>query len=518
MQHTHDNNHTALKTVRFGTARTFSLTIRLAVALLLAVIIACQPRPHDVHQANTLPDIYPDYVDVTVPADIAPLNFAMSDDEVDWLFVEVTGSKGGRLTASGEETDFDIDAWHQLLADNIGGELRVTVTARKEQQWTSYRPFIFHVSTQPLGEWGVTYRRIAPGYSLFGLMGIWQRNLSNFDETPLLLTSQIPGQCINCHTPNRTNPDEYVFHVRGSHGATVIHRKGSYEWLKAKNDTLKGSMVYPAWHPNGRFCAFSTNKTAQMFHMANPKLIEVYDNASDLFVYDTQTHTILIDSLVMKPGWSENTPTFSADGRWLFFTTALQQTYPKGYEQQRYSLCRVAFDVSTGRLGNQVDTLIHARQTGKSVTWPRASYDGRYVMYTQLDYGYFSVWHPEADLWLLDLKTGEARPMDEVNSPRSESLHQWSANSRWFLFTSRRDDGLYTRLYFVSIDEEGKATKPFLLPQRHPKTYYRNLLYSYNTPDFTTRRIDPDTRQMGQRIESGERVPTTVNINKRNTE
>jgi hypothetical protein len=128
-------------------------------------------------------------------------------------------------------------------------------------------------------------------------------------------------------------------------------------------------------------------------------------------------------------------------------------------------------------------------------------------MYAQLDYGYFSVWHPEADLYLLDLKTGESRAMDEVNSARSESLHNWNTNSHWFLFTSRREDGLYTRVYFSSMDEKGKATKPFLLPQRNPKEYYRRLMYSYNTPDFTARPVEVNAREMGRKLESPERIP-----------
>jgi len=131
-------------------------------------------------------------------------------------------------------------------------------------------------------------------------------------------------------------------------------------------------------------------------------------------------------------------------------------------------------------------------------------------MYTQLDYGYFSVWHPEADLWLLDLETGETRLMDEVNSALSESLHNWSSNSRWFLFTSRRDDGLYTRIYLSMLDVQGHATKPFMLPQRNPKDYYTKLLYSFNTPDFTSRPVQSDSRLMSRRILSNQRTATQL--------
>jgi Tol biopolymer transport system component len=368
----------------------------------------------------------------------------------------------------------------------------VTVCAERDGRWTQYQDFAIHVSTDSLGEWGVTYRRIAPGYEFYGHMGIYQRDLSNFDETPLIENTDISKQCLNCHTANRTNPDQYVFHVRGEMGATVISRQGSIEVLQARNDSLGGSMVYPYWHPGGRYCAFSTNKTSQMFHTANPtKRIEVYDSSSDVFVYDTKTRTILIDTLTMRKYWAENVPVFSPDGKWLYYMTAKRQIYPTDYDKEKYSLCRVAFDAETGKLGTQVDTLINTRLTGKSISWPRPSYDGRYIMYAQADYGYFSIWHPEADLWLLDLETGESRAMDEVNSTRAESLHNWSTNSRWFLFTSRRDDGLYSRLYLAHIDDQGRCTKPFMLPQQNPWHYYQQLLYSYNTPDFTTRHQEP---------------------------
>lgn len=248
-----------------------------------------------------------------------------------------------------------------------------------------------------------------------------------------------------------------------------------------------------------------------MFHTANlQKRIEVYDSQSDVFVYDTETRTVLRDTLIMRKYWAENTPAFSHDGRWLYFTTAKRQVYPTDYNQEKYSLCRVSFEEKTGRIGTEVDTLVSAAETGKSVSWPRPSYDGRFLMYTQADYGYFTVWHPEADLWLLNLESGETRPMDEVNSSRAESLHSWSVNSRWFLFTSRRDDGLYSRVYLSYMDKMGKATKPFLLPQRNPKQFYRRLMYSYNTPDFTSKPVDADAQRMVKQLMEKHRTSTNV--------
>ena len=477
------------------------------LTLLVLVIMGCHSKPVDVKEVAELPVIWPDYVGVTIPTDIAPLNFSMADDEVESVDVEVKGSKTGSIHSNGRFADFDIDEWHQLLKANRGGNLIFSVCAEKNGQWIRYRDFKVYVSPYALDEWGITYRRIPPSYEIYSKMGIYQRCLSTFDEDALFENTRTPGMCVNCHTSNRTNPDQYVWHVRGANGASVVSLKGKDELLKAKNETLGGSMVYPYWHPSGRYCAFSTNKTSQMFHTGSNKRIEVYDNASDVFVYDTQNHVAIMDTLLMKKDWMENVPVFSPDGKYLYFITTPTKKYPEEYDKVKYSLCRVSFDETTGKIGHQVDTLVNARTTGKSLSWPRPSYDGRYLMYAQLDYGYFSVWHPEADLYLLDLKTGESRAMDEVNSARSESLHNWNTNSHWFLFTSRREDGLYTRIYFSSMDEKGKATKPFLLPQRNPKEYYRRLMYSYNTPDFTARPVEVNAREMGRKLESPDRLP-----------
>ena len=480
------------------------------LSLLLLLLTGCQSRPQNAVRTDQLPDIYPDYTEVTIPTDIAPLNFSMADDEVTTIDVTVKGAKGGELHTNGAFADFDIDGWHELLEQNKGGQLTVSVYAEKGGQWTAYRDFTIFVSNYPLDEWGITYRRIPPSYQIYSKMGLYQRCLSTFEEKAMLVNTQINGMCINCHTPNKTNPDQYVFHARGANGATIIHRNGKDELLQARNEFLGGSMVYPYWHPKGRYCAFSTNATSQMFLFANKKRIEVYDSKSDVFVYDTETHTILKDTLTMKLLWAENCPVFSPDGKWLYYITAQRQLYPTDYDKERYDLCRVAFDETTGKLGQQVDTLVRAAQTGKSVTWPRPSYDGRYIMYTLADYGYFSIWHPEADLWLLDLQTGETQPITKANSKEAESFHNWTGNSRWFLFTSRRDDGLYTRIYFSSIDDNGKATKPFLLPQRNPKQYDRRLLDSFNTPDFSARHIETDARTMGRHIGSDKRVETVM--------
>ena len=475
----------------------------------LFTFLSCSSRPTDVTQTDQLPPIFPDYAGVTIPVGIAPLNFNVLG-AVDRVDVMVRGSQQGELHANGTHAAFDIDDWHQLVAENRGGTLTVTVCARINGQWIGYKDFHIHVSRYDLGEWGLTYRRIAPGYEVYSQMGIYQRDLSSFDEYTIIDNTETYGMCVNCHTSNRTQPDRFVFHVRGDHGATMVQTSGRREWLQARNETLGGSMVYPYWHPSGQYCAFSTNQTRQAFHVADQNRVEVFDVSSDVFVYRPATHEVITHPLLSTKDWSENCPVFSPDGRRLYFTTCFQQSYPMHYKDEQYNLCRIDFDPETGVFGQHVDTLFNAVAMGKSLTWPRPSYDGRFLMFTLLDYGYFSIWHRESDQWLLDLTTGEARPMAEVNSRESDSYHNWSGNSRWIVFTSRRSNGLYSQLFLASIDEHGHATKPFLLPQENPLKYYDETLYSFNTPDFTKGKVDFDTSAARREIVGDNRTETVV--------
>lgn len=472
-------------------------------------LMGCGSKPSDIERISGTPDIFPDYTEVTIPSDIAPLNFSVKGD-VELVDVTVKGSKGGQIHANGKYADFDVEDWHDLTKENQGGELSVTVIAKTGGKWKQYDDFKIKVSEYPLEQWGLTYRRIAPGYEVYSKMGIYQRDLSRFDEFPIIENTMTNGQCYNCHTSNRTNPAQSVMHVRGEHGATMINKESECTWLKASNDTLGGSMVYPYWHPSGRYCAFSTNQTRQGFHISGEKRLEVFDLSSDLLVYDTEKNEILQDTLLSTKNWSENTPSFSPDGKWLYFTTAYGQDYPMKYKDQRYNLCRIAFDEKSGKFGSQVDTLFNAAAIGKSVTWPRPSYDGKYILFTLCDYGYFSIWHKESDQWLLDTASGESRPLDEINSEEADSFHNWSDNSHWVVFTSRRNDGLYSNLYLTCVDGNGKFSKPFLLPQKDPEEYYTQSLYSFNTPDFTKTKVTVDSREAVKAIMSDERIPTKV--------
>jgi hypothetical protein len=332
-------------------------------------------------------------------------------------------------------------------------------------------------------------------------MGIYERDLSSFDERALIENTQFEG-CVNCHSFNRGNSADMSLHIRGPHGATLLrHDNSPLIAYNTKTDQTLGFCVYPYWHPSGRYVAYSTNATSQLFHSADSNRIEVFDTASDLQVYDVEKNELLLSPILKQDSIYETFPVFSADGRSLYFCAARAflgtqeptsasgiTTVSPGTSHQldsiHYDLCRIDFDPATGSFGNRIETIVDASAQHKSVSFPRPSYDGRFLCYTLSDYGQFSIWHHEADLYLLDLATGESRPMTGANSEDTESFHNWSTNSRWLVVSSRRDDGLFTRPYFCHVDAKGNVTKAFMLPQRNPRRFYRDRFLSFNVPEF----------------------------------
>ena len=463
------------------------------------MLAACSTAVENAKQEATMPQIYPDYVGVTVPVNIAPLCFNMADESAQYIDAVVIDSHGNSLHAQGEESvDFDIDDWHALLGKNGGDSLSVTVSAKYDDGWHTYSAFSIYVSPDSI-DYGLCYRLIAPGYEVWSKMGIYERDLSSFDERALIENTQFEG-CVNCHSFNRGNPADMSLHIRGPHGATLISHNGSpITAYNTKTDQTLGFCVYPYWHPSGKYIAYSTNSTSQLFHSADSNRIEVFDTASDLQVYDVEKNELLITHILKQDSIYETYPVFSADGRSLYFCAA--QAIPEGsykLDSIRYNLCRIDFNPETGTFGDSIETVIDAVAQGKSVSFPRPSYDGRYICYTLSDYGQFSIWHHEADLYMLDLTTKKSTAMDNANSDDTESFHNWSTNSRWIVFSSRRDDGLFTRPYFCHVDKNGVVGKAFMLPQRNPRKFYRDRFLSFNVPDFV---INP-TRFDGRKASS----------------
>lgn len=471
--------------------------MKRSIILIVCLCILSACRPQISGNFGSQPDIFPDYRDVTVPVNIAPMNFEMlSDEGLGWMVV-IRGVSDSLIIRSDDGLiSFRMGQWRRLLQENAGGQLSVEVLEKREDGWYAYLPFIVHISEDEIDPY-IAYRLIPPGYSLWREMSIRQRNLETFREKTIYSNTQGKGNCVNCHSFCDRDPDRLLFHMRAELAGTYIFRDGMQEKLDTKIDQTISALVYPYWHPSGKFVTFSVNRTNQLLHMTDPNRIEVFDEASDVTVYDIDNHQIVTSDLLSSESSFETFPTFSPDGRSLYFCSSKAvEPMPERYKDVRYSLCRIAFDPETCSFGSKVDTLYNAETRGGSVSFPRISPDGRHLVFTLSGYGNFSIWHKDADLYVADLQAGTVKPMTALNSDDVESYHSWSSDSRWMVFSSRRDDGHYTKPYISYVDAEGNARKPFLLPQKDPKKYYGMLMFSYNIPEFVGDRVDLDGREI----------------------
>ncbi len=462
--------------------------------VFLFLLVACREDISSVKTVTVQPDIFPDYKSVTIPSTIAPLNFQFRGD-CEAMDAVIEGKNQETIHVRGTGTiKIPPGKWARLLEENTGDSIRFTLTVRQNGKWTRYSPFLVYVSNDPI-DYSLAYRLIAPGYEVYSKMGIYQRELSTFKQKAILKNTLLPGSCINCHSFRQSDPGQVSLHIRGKNGGTLLMSDGKMKLLNTKTEQTISNFVYPYWHPSGNYIAYSVNKTQQAFHSVNDERVEVLDLASDVLVYDIDHNQAVSCQKLMQDSVYETFPSFSPDGKTLYFCSAEIKKLPDDYQKIRYNLCSISFNPATGTFGNCTDTLFNAAGIEKSVTFPRPSPDGKYIMFTLTNYGNFSVWHKEADLYLLDLQTSKIVPMDNVNSPETESYHSWSSNSRWIVFSSRRTDGLYTRPFLAHIGADGKTGKPFLLPQENPD-FYINLMESFNIPEFVNGKIDINIRQL----------------------
>ena len=424
--------------------------------------------------------IYPDYKEVTVPANIAPLNFRYAMPGV--RKVRTTLDLDGRsLTVRGREVRWPLRRWKSLLADAAGRTLTVRAEALVDgrpvtENWSVY-------VSEELIDGYLTYRLIEPSYQMYNEVSIVERCIEDFSETVISDYRHTDNACMNCHIHGQQRGDYTLYYIRGPKGGAILNQDGRLRKLTLNADGMLSGTVYGELHPGGRFGVFSTNIILPSFHALPGNRMEVYDSASDLTVADFERNEMINLPHIARADRWETFPCFSADGASVYYCVADTLTLPEDIRDVRYDLVRADFDASTGRIGTQVDTVWSGRARQASACHPKASPDGRWLLFTVADYGTFPIFHTESTLNLMDLQTGEVRPLDEIRGDKSDTYHSWSSDGHWFVFASKRGDGQYGKPYFCHLDASGRTTKPFVLPQKSPRFYVYNLK-SFNVPDL----------------------------------
>ncbi len=468
---------------------------RCTVLCLIALLTACNSVdvPENTTNLERTANLKPDYSHITIPPNIAPLNFQIKEEGEDFL-VRVSSAQGDAILVRDKNgvIQFPQDKWRDLLEQNRGNELQFELFIKQQSEWLQFTLFRNRIAQEKIDP-VLVYRLINPAFKYWNKMGIYQRNIETFDQSPVLINRMTEENCMNCHNFCWNDPQNMVFHMRsGKASGTYISVEGDFFKVSLKTDFNRGG-AYPSWHPNGNTIAFSVNDLTMFYHSTGENR-DVLDRNSDVVVYHIDKNMISASPQIAAEDRMETFPCWSPDGQWLYFCSAPpletfinKESGDLDYDKIRYNLKRARYNAETDTWG-ELETVIDAEAFEKSVIIPRLSSDGKFVLFCMSDYGSFPIYHKQSDLFMLDVATGDFAPLN-INSDETDSFHCWSSNSRWIVFTSKRLDGILGRPFICYVDEQGRTEKAFVLPQKDPN-FYDNFIINYNVPELAKHKID----------------------------
>ncbi len=461
------------------------------IAVLGFMLRKDSPQPRNYTPVGRAAEIRPDYTSIVIPPNIAPLNFLVLEPGEKYL-VKIHSVAGEVITVSSRKGRIKIPAkkWKSLLNKNRGNDLFFDIFVKApDGRWSLYDAVTNTVAKEDIDAY-VTYRIMTPSsYYYFKKIGVYQQNLENCDKSVVFINSNLYGYgCANCHTFVNNSADKMLIGVRtADHGdGTLLVDNGSVSKIGSK-------FGYTSWHPSGRLAAYSINKVRQFYHLSGQEIHDVVDLDSSIVYYSVGSQAVQTTAALSDKDRLETYPTWAPDGKYLYFCSApilwqdRNHLPPENYNKLKYDLKRISYDIQTDRWG-ETETVLSANDTDLSILLPRISPDGRFLLFCMCEYGCFPVYQPSSDLYLMDLEKGDYRKL-AVNSENSESWHSWSSNSRWIAFSSKRQGGLFTKIYLSYVDENGKVYKPFVIPQKNPE-FYDSLFKVYSVPELTSGQIE----------------------------
>ena len=170
------------------------------IACMAICLTACTSWKSARSAAECRPVIFPDYAEVTIPSNIAPLNFMVEDAGRIQASFRHEGNELLKVRGREGVVQIPLKKWREMLKLAAGGNIDVYVSVWSDEypQGMAYLPFPIHVEDREIDPW-VAYRLIEPGYVSWRQLGLYQRDLTSFKESAIVTNHETISTCLNCH-------------------------------------------------------------------------------------------------------------------------------------------------------------------------------------------------------------------------------------------------------------------------------------------------------------------------------
>ena len=385
------------------------------------------------------------------------------------------------------------EAWQGIRAASVAADAAVTVVGFRRgapAAVTAAAATRFRTSADAVGA-PILYRSV-PLPFIYAVKNPdtirWRLVDVGADGDPPIVLENLPV-CGNCHSfdasGNVLGMDVDYANDKGSYAVldltsqTVLSRQAIITWSDYRPQDGRPTFgLLSRISPDGRY-AVSTVKDRSVF-VPRPGL-----DYSQLFFpikgilafYDRRAQTFASLPGADDARYVQSNPDWSPDGKWVYFCRAaaadipedarsssvllthhLAREFVEGKRPFRFDIWRVGFN---GGAGGRAEPLPGASDNGRSNYFPRASPDGKWIVFCQADN--FMLLQPDSRLYIMPAEGGTPRPM-RCNTGRMNSWHSWSPNGRWLVFATKLR-GPYTQLCLAHVDEAGNDAPPVLLAQ-----------------------------------------------------
>ncbi len=439
------------------------------------------------------------------PQEIPPPHFIWSDDSrgVNAWRVRIRFSDAGmpmESSATAQGWTPSGSAWEDIKKHSLEKPAQVTVTgydAGNPGRGLS-RSDIAITTSKDLVEDSIFYRELPLPFKVAfqnPTRTVWRFGaVSSSAQPPVVLEKLSP--CGNCHS---FSGDGKLLGMASDHG----HDTGSYMILETsrtmtisasklitwtdyrRQDNQETFGLLPSLSPDGRH-VLATVKDMPVVFVVKPDLYfsEIFFPVQGIIaVYSREQKIFSALPGADDPSLVQSNPVWSPDGRDIVFARSvaypLKSAVRSGFDSEglppcvcaadpdcakfiegkkpfRYDLYRIPFNDGKG---GKAEPIVGASHNGMSNYFPKISPDGKWLVFCQARN--FMMLNPDSVLHIVPASGGRPRKM-RCNTPRMNSWHSWSSNSRWLVFASKANTA-YTQLFLTHIDADGQDSPPVLL-------------------------------------------------------